>query len=375
MTMRVIIDDAIVQVHAAQIGPDGPQRIALSGLSNGPVAGAVLEAKVTKRASGHDDCLVTLSDGSQAHLSARRGGADTDLTFGAAFKAQVVRAGDIDKRPEVRRVAAKTALTPDWDEIDHFLSTLPTRFDGTIGVATPQLWTQRVPKWQTRFAHLKNAFVQDFQAPGALFAGSGADDALLNLMHESWPIDGGGDIRFGSVSGITVFDINSGTATSQKSALASNLSAARALPQLVGLGAFGGLMVADFIDLKNHADQRRVLEAFDAASAARGLRIRRTGWSKFGLIEMQMAKAGPNLSVQLNNDGAAGYHGARIALAAFRQACAKPPRAMVLRVAARVWRWLNARGAALTLSERLSMPITLSAEETWKPDTWSLDVV
>ncbi|MEM7569273.1 MAG: ribonuclease E/G [Pseudomonadota bacterium] len=373
MTPYVILDDAIVQVRAALIGKDGPERIALSGLSDGPAAGAIVSAQVTKRLGGHEDCIVTLSDGSEAHLSGRRGGRDPDLTQGASFIAEVVRAGDIDKRPEVRRVAADTALTPYWDEIDQFLSTLPPGFDGDIRVATPQLWSRRVSTWQAQFAHLKDAFKQDFQEPGAKFADSGADDALLALMSERWPLPGGGDIRFGSVSGITVFDINTGPATGQKGALAANLSAARALPQLISIGAFGGLMVADFIDLKAHGDQGRVLEAFDAASAALGLKIKRTGWSKFGMVELQAHRQGNDLSAQLLSREGAGYHAPRIALLTLQKALALLPRPMVLRVAEPVQRWLAAHEGVTLLSERLSLSITVVAEDDMSYGAWALE--
>jgi len=373
MSLSVIIDDAIVQTRAVLYDQDGPLRIALSGLVEGPVAGAVLPARLTRRVAGHGDCLVTLEGGHEAHLSARRGGADKALSEGASFMAQVVRAGDRDKCAEVRRVGDDMDQQDEWDEIDYFLSTLPERFDGDIRIAAPKLWAQHVPQWQARHPRVKDAFRQDFQAAGQLFDACAADDVLNAIMAGEWPLTGGGNVRFGSVSGISVFDVNSAAPAGPKGALSTNIAAARLLPRLVSLGGFGGLMVIDFIDLKRHSDQRLVLEAFDGACHALNLPIKRTGWSKFGMVEVQCASDGSNLYGRLAGAGAAAYHAANIAMHALSEAQGRPPGPIHLRVSMKVLKWLQAHKAQQRLSARLAMPVTLVGDATYALDAWTVE--
>ncbi|MEM6681606.1 MAG: ribonuclease E/G [Pseudomonadota bacterium] len=377
MALRVIIDDAIVQTRAVLLDTAGPLRIALSGLSDGPATGAVVPAKVSKRIRGSDDCLVTLDDGHAAHLSGRRGGSDQTLTEGMTFIAQVVRAGDVDKRPEVRRVDDSIPQTPDWDEIDQFFATLPTGFHGDIRITSPQLWARRVPQWRARFGDTVRCFKQDFQDPYTAFEQSGAEQVLHALLARRWPLQGrhgfSGDIRFGSVNGVTVFDVNSGAPTGQKGALTTNKTAAQALARLISVGGFGGLMVVDFIDLHRHSDQKTVLEAFDAAQKGLGLSIKRTGWSKFGMVELQAPKGSQDLSAQLCADNAAGYYAGHVALRACARAAQRAPGPVRLHVAEPVYRWFQRYDAATLLSERLAMPFTLSAVEDWPASSWSLE--
>lgn len=365
MSVRVLIDDGVIQVRAAVLDGGRPIRLAFTGINSGPAIGSCHNAQVSKRLPG-GDCLVVLESGIEAHLSARRGGKDADLTQGMQLSVEVVRACDGDKLAEVKR-AALSASTGDWDEIDQLLLRLGPDFGGTIEIGSRALWQSHVHAWASRHPALENAFKQAFGPPGHLFDAAGVNDVLERVLQQRWALPGGGDVRFQTAHAITVFDVNG------PDPLSANLAAAKVLPYFCGLAQVGGLMVTDFIDLKRHSDQRKVLEAFDAACAANDLVIQRTNWSKFGMVELRSRRAGPSLpDVWTALPGAPAYHGPHVLQAAAAEAATLPPRPLGLYVSALVYPWLEAQNAAQRLSAHAHVPVTLQADASLPPEAWRL---
>lgn len=357
MTLRVLIDDVIVQTRAVLLENGQPVHYAITGLTNGPAVGARLLGQLTEKIGDQGDWLVALENSGTGYLSARRAG---ELTAGSRAVMEVVRAAEPGKNPQVKPAKPGVEPQPDWDEIDTFLSALPEDFNGEIAIGTRALWAKRVAGWQSCFPALSTLFTQQFGAPGALI-----DDAPLEaLQSQSWPLKSGGRIDFGSVHGITVFDVNAASARNTRNI---NLEAAAALPALLRLAQIGGLIVIDFIDMQRRADQQAILAAFDAGFP--GKPPRRTGWSKFGLVEVQTQRSGEGLPALLNTDGGAALRGPHLLCDTFAQASEGQPAPVALSVENPLYRWLTRHQAAQALSERLGLPVRIDVAQTGPTST------
>lgn len=354
MTSRVIIDDFFVQQRAALLVDGQTQRFAISGVTQGPVAGARFMAKLSK-ASG-EDWIARTDQGIEVHISARRAKALKGISEGRTVPIEIRRAADRGKAPEAKVLHAETPMRSDWDEIDAFLSTLPESFDGPIDIATRALWNARVLIWQSLFPHLAPRFEQCFGAPGDLFDAAGCEDALTHVTQYHWPVGDGSSLDFASVHGITVVDVN---ASGPANRLNANLAAANALPHLIMLAQLGGLMVIDFIDLERRTDKQAVLDALDKAFAKHAMESRRTGWSRFGLVELQMQRAGPSLADALRPQKQAALKGPSLLCSAYKAAMAGHPKPLSIQAEPEVAQWLIQQGAETILQERLHMPVTI----------------
>ncbi|MEO0411731.1 MAG: ribonuclease E/G [Pseudomonadota bacterium] len=358
MASRVIIDDFLIQQRAALLVDGKPQRFAISGMTRGPVAGARFMAKLGKLSG--QDWMAQTDQGFEVHISARRAKQLRGLSEGRKIPIEITRAAGGDKAPEAKVVNPDTPLRPNWDEIDAFLAALPEHFDGPIHIGTPALWNARAATWKSAFAHLAPHFEQHFGAPGEMFETADCEDVLAHLSQHRWPIGNKQRLDFASVHGITVIDVNAGA---QNNRLSTNIAAAQALPHLITLAQLGGLMVVDFIDLERRADKQAVLAALDDALASSAIEARRTGWSQFGLVELQMKRAGPSLPEALHRDNHAALKGPQLVCSAYKTAIAGQPKPLSIAAEPAVAKWLIQQGSEAVLSDRLHMPITITQRD------------
>jgi ribonuclease G len=103
-------------------------------------------------------------------------------------------------------------------------------------------------------------------------------------------LDNGGFLIIDRTEALTVIDVNSGKDIRGRDntglRLRTNLLAAGTIARQLRLRNLGGMIIIDFIDLKDMADREALLDTFRAALARDRARCRVVGFTSLGLLEM-----------------------------------------------------------------------------------------
>ena len=115
------------------------------------------------------------------------------------------------------------------------------------------------------------------------------------MQRKVW-LDCGGYLIIDRTEALTVIDVNSGKFTGAKSGtedtfLKLNLEAARETARLMRLRNMGGIIIVDFVDMKNEESRQAVAEAL--ADALRGDPVKTVvhGFTALGLMELTRKKS------------------------------------------------------------------------------------
>lgn len=117
----------------------------------------------------------------------------------------------------------------------------------------------------------------------------------------------GGYIFFERTEAMCTVDVNSGRSTSKQGSasdveqtlLKINLEAADEIARQLRLRNIGGLVVCDFIDMRSHKNQRRVVDRLKESMKDDGAKCTILGMSEFGLVEMTRQRSRESLSQTL----------------------------------------------------------------------------
>ncbi|HTO85620.1 MAG TPA: ribonuclease E/G [Methylomirabilota bacterium] len=128
------------------------------------------------------------------------------------------------------------------------------------------------------------------------------DDALDAAVE----LPSGGIVRFDPTPTLTAVDVDSGRATgfaadlgAEKVFLQTNLEAADVIANQLRVRNIGGIVVIDFIDLKDPASRRRIVDRLRAAVAADSAPCWVGEMSRLGLVEMTRRRRGRPLEALL----------------------------------------------------------------------------
>ena len=125
------------------------------------------------------------------------------------------------------------------------------------------------------------------------------EDQIASIFENRVNLKSGGSIVIDQTEALVAIDVNSGKATHQKTvektALTTNVEAAEEIARQLKLRDLGGLVVIDFIDMKNtknRAEVERTLRKHIKAGKAKANLGR---ISKFGLLEMSRQRIRPSI--------------------------------------------------------------------------------
>lgn len=116
------------------------------------------------------------------------------------------------------------------------------------------------------------------------------EDKLSKLLRRTVWLDSGAYLVFDYCEAMTVIDVNSGKYTGKKNLSDTlrrlNTEAAREIARQVRLRDLGGIIVIDFVDMEEDADQDAVLSEFLEALEPDRARYHVHGFTAAGLLEM-----------------------------------------------------------------------------------------
>jgi len=127
------------------------------------------------------------------------------------------------------------------------------------------------------------------------------EDQMERIYSERVPLKSGGSIVINPTEALVSIDVNSGRCTSQKeiedTALKTNLEAADEVARQLRLRDLGGLIVIDFIDMKDKKHQKAVEQALKHSLKKDKARVTLGHLSKFGLLELSRQRLRPTAEV------------------------------------------------------------------------------
>jgi ribonuclease E len=125
------------------------------------------------------------------------------------------------------------------------------------------------------------------------------EDEITKVQSRTVQLRGGGSIVIEQTEALVSIDVNSGKYRREKSAeqtaYETNMAAAVEIARQLRLRDLGGLIVCDFIDMRNAKHRRDVERAFRNAAKADRARSRILKISMFGVVEMTRQRMRPSL--------------------------------------------------------------------------------
>ncbi|MDL2268369.1 Rne/Rng family ribonuclease [Desulfosarcina sp. OttesenSCG-928-A07] len=125
------------------------------------------------------------------------------------------------------------------------------------------------------------------------------EDQIATLFNNRVTLKSGGSIVLERTEALVAIDVNSGKGTQKKNiedtALMTNLEAAAEIARQLRIRDLGGLIVIDFIDMREQKHRNQVEKALRAAMKQDRARVKVGKISKFGLLEISRQRLRPSI--------------------------------------------------------------------------------
>src|SRR5262245_7332758 len=159
---------------------------------------------------------------------------------------------------------------------------------------------QKVRQFVARFMPTFDDRVMLYDEPHALFARHGVEDEIARALHSNVGLRCGGYIVVEQTEAMTTIDVNTGGFVGAKSledtVFRTNLEAAAVIPRQLRLRNLGGIIVIDFIDMEDEEHRRQVMRTLERAFESDPARVRISGFSALGLVEMSRKRTRESLA-------------------------------------------------------------------------------
>lgn len=425
MSSKVYIEGGIGELRAALIKDGRAQDIRIYRDEQPDTTGAIHMARVVKAGHG-GDFFLDLGHGLTGHMSQRRAkaGGQPLPHEGALIPVQITRQAEDGKYPQV---STRLRLAGRYAVIDSRVSKPIVRHaaEGVSDIPAEVALLQRQYTKLTEGKHLEPAcllpapnplqrILRDFIPKDCTNIHINDRALLTKARHyaENWPdvrdalsldennpllferdgiaedlqeiasgrinLPQGAWVNITHTPALTAIDVNAGAMpdTGDKARLQVNLDAARAIARHLRLQNIGGLIVIDFIDVALKGAAPKVLKALDDALSPDPTDTRRTGFSEFGLVELNRAKSGPALAQQLctqstQHDSVA-TQGFDVLRKAKRLGLSPKPGSIKIDATPALYAWLDARPHYIHACEEVTKrPIRLTSKaETQETDVY-----
>jgi ribonuclease G len=142
-----------------------------------------------------------------------------------------------------------------------------------------------------------------YQEPRPLFERFGVEAELARALGKRVQLKSGGHLIVEQTEAMITIDVNTGAflgaSNLEDTVFRTNLEAAQVIPRQLRLRNLGGIIVIDFIDMKDEEHQRQVLRALEKACEGDPARIRVEGFSSLGLVQMSRKRTRESLVQQV----------------------------------------------------------------------------
>lgn len=184
--------------------------------------------------------------------------------------------------------------------------------------------------------------VKLYQGARPLFDHFNVEKELETIFDRRIPLKSGGSIVIEQTEALVSIDVNSGKFKAgelEETAFQINQEAAQEIARQLRLRDLGGLIISDFIDMRQDKHKRGVEKAFREALRGDRARIKLARMSPFGIIEMTRQRVRPSLKRSVYN---ACQHCKGTGYVA-------SPETMCLSIIRKIRSWITQKGRELTV--------------------------
>jgi len=146
------------------------------------------------------------------------------------------------------------------------------------------------------------SLVQHHGGAAALFEAFGVEEQIDAALSPVVALVGGGSLIISQTPALTAIDVNTGGAdggSRQRTAQMVNQDAAVEAARQIRLRNLSGLIVIDFVSVRDEASKRETLEALRESCAADPVGPHVVGYTRLGLVEMTRPRHGLSLGDEL----------------------------------------------------------------------------
>ena len=141
--------------------------------------------------------------------------------------------------------------------------------------------------------------IEVYTGKEGLFHDSGVEDEIVRIHSRRVPLPGGGSLVIDQTEALVAIDVNSGRfrqhTNAETTALKTDLQAAPEIIRQLRLRDLGGVIVIDFIDLREDRNRRAVEHAVRDALKHDRAKTKLLRMSAFGIVELTRQRLGPSL--------------------------------------------------------------------------------
>jgi ribonuclease E len=201
----------------------------------------------------------------------------------------------------VRRIRKLKAPAEIYQESDMITRTIRDTFTNEID----SIWVDE----PNAFAHAQEFMqivmpryasrIKLYEGKEPMFHRYGIEDEIARIQMRHVPLPAGGSIVIDQTEALVAIDVNSGNFradnNAEETAYQMNLQAAKEIARQLRLRDLGGVIVNDFIDMRDEKHRRGVERALREAVRRDRARTKILRISQFGLIEMTRQRIRPSL--------------------------------------------------------------------------------
>jgi ribonuclease G len=127
-----------------------------------------------------------------------------------------------------------------------------------------------------------------------IFSTYGLEKEIERAMKKVVWLDNGAYLIFDEAEALTIIDVNTGRYSGKnnlrETVVATNRLAAVEIARQLRLRDLGGMILIDFIDMKNQADRENVRKVMETSLASDGRRTRIAGFTDLGILQLTRKK-------------------------------------------------------------------------------------
>jgi ribonuclease E len=208
----------------------------------------------------------------------------------------------------VRRIRKTKAPAEIYQESDMITRTIRDTFTSdidTIWVDEPAAFEHAQEFLQIVMPRYANR-IKLYEGKEPLFHKYGIEEEIARIQQRKVPLPHGGSIVIEQTEALVAIDVNSGSFradnNAEETAFQINLQAAKEIARQLRLRDLGGVIVNDFIDMRDEKHRRAVEKAMRDAVKRDRARTKILKISAFGLIEMTRQRIRPSLKRSVYQD-------------------------------------------------------------------------
>ena len=145
--------------------------------------------------------------------------------------------------------------------------------------------------------------IENFTGERPLFELHNIEQEIEGALKRRVDLKSGGYLIVDPTEALTIIDVNTGGYVSGRSfedtVFKTNLEAAHAIARQLRLRNLGGIILVDFIDMHDESHQKQVHDELEQALLDDRVRVRISGFSSLGLVELTRKRTRDSLAYQM----------------------------------------------------------------------------